>query len=377
MQCKNKGCARAIDDDSIYCKWCGTRQVREKRTKDTAPSVKQLPSGSWYCRIRVNGQDVSITRPTKAEAIAEATAVKLGGKQTDAPAKLSLSEAYDAYITDRSGTISPSTEAGYRRLARNTFQSLMPRQVGSLTADQIQREVSAMARTASAKYVRNAEGLLMSVLRQYRPDFTPRLLLPQKTKPDLRQLSDDEIGAVLAAFRGSEVELPVLMALWMGLRVSEILGAKLEDIRGGRLHICRAVVLDASGNATEKPPKTFSGDRWVDIPPCVETLLTALKRESGHIVTMSGAAIYKRFIRGLDAAGIPRCRFHDLRHANAAVMVRLGIDSRYAQERNGWASDRMYKQVYAYTMDDGMAAANAAINAYFADKMAMENQKSE
>lgn len=50
-------------------------------------------------------------------------------------------------------------------------------------------------------------------------------------------------------------------------------------------------------------------------------------------------------------------------------MVRLGIDSRYAQERNGWASDRMYKQVYAYTMDDGMAAANAAINAYFADKI--------
>ncbi len=268
MNCKNKGCARQIDDDSIYCKWCGTRQVREKRTKDTAPAVKQLPSGSWYCRIRVNGQDLSITRPTRAEAIAEATAVKLGGKQADAPAKMSLSEAYDAYITDRSGTISPSTEAGYRRLARNTFQNLMPRQVGSLTADQIQREVSAMAKTASAKYVRNAEGLLMSVLRQYRPDFTPRLLLPQKTKPDLRQLSDDEIGAVLAAFRGSEVELPVLMALWMGMR-------------------------------------------------------------------MSGSAIYKRFIRGLDAAGIPRCRFHDLRHANAAI------------------------------------------NAYFADKMAMENQKSE
>lgn len=32
MRCKNKGCARDIDADSVYCKWCGTRQVREKKT---------------------------------------------------------------------------------------------------------------------------------------------------------------------------------------------------------------------------------------------------------------------------------------------------------------------------------------------------------
>ena len=75
----------------------------------------------------------------------------------------------------------------------------------------------------------------------------------------------------------------------------------------------------------------------------------------------------------MDAAGIPRCRFHDLRHANAAIMVRLGIESKYAQERNGWSSDRMYKQVYAYTMDDKMADADKAINSYFGNKMTTEN----
>ena len=50
-------------------------------------------------------------------------------------------------------------------------------------------------------------------------------------------------------------------------------------------------------------------------------------------------------------------------------MVRLGIDSRYAQERNGWASDRMYKQVYGYTMDDKMQTVTQNINAYFANKI--------
>lgn len=90
---------------------------------------------------------------------------------------------------------------------------------------------------------------------------------------------------------------------------------------------------------------------------------------------LSGTAIYKQFSRLLEKSGIEHCRFHDLRHANAAVMVRLGIDSRYAQERNGWASDRMYKQVYGYTVQSGMQSAAASINEYFADAFANAEKK--
>ncbi len=45
------------------------------------------------------------------------------------------------------------------------------------------------------------------------------------------------------------------------------------------------------------------------------------------------------------------------------------VENKYAQERNGWASDRMYKQVYAYTMPDMMDAVDAAVNDYFANKL--------
>jgi integrase len=75
--------------------------------------------------------------------------------------------------------------------------------------------------------------------------------------------------------------------------------------------------------------------------------------------------------RILMTAGIEESvRFHDLRHVNAAVMVRLGVESRYEQERNGWSSVRMYKQVYAYTMHDKMDAVDESINTYFANKIA-------
>lgn len=379
LLCKNKGCGREIDADSVYCKWCGTRQVREKRTKSDAPTARQLPSGAWTCRVRIGGVDKPFTRPTKQEAIAAAMAYKHGLKapEKEIPA-MTLAEAYERYISARSGSISPSTEAGYKKLQRNTFKPLMQRQLSGITSEMIQREVSRMAKDGkSPKYIRNAEGLLCSVLKQYAPSLDRSVVLPQKQRVELRQLSDDEIGKIARAFSGSEMELPVLMALWMGMRLSEIRGAMFEDIEGNRLHVCRALVLDADGNDAEKPPKTFSGDRWIDIPQHIQTLLSASGRQTGRIVELSGAAIYKRFVRGLDAAGVPRCRFHDLRHANAAVMVRLGIESKYAQERNGWASDRMYKQVYAYTMDDEMSAVSAKMDAYFGNKMTTENQKSE
>lgn len=379
MICKNKGCAREIDADSVYCKWCGTRQVRERKTKDTAPTARQLPSGSWTCRVRVDGRDVSITRPTKAEAQAEAMAIKHGLKAPDTPrVTMTLAEAYAAYLKSREGVLSPSTVAGYKRLERNTFQRLMPMQLSAITSELIQREISAMVREGkSPKYVANAEGLLSSVLKQTMPDKQFSLHLPPKRKPNLRQPDDKEIGAIMAAFRGSAVELPVLMALWMGMRLSEILGARYEDIDGGKLHICRAVVLDENNQPAEKDSaKTYAGDRWVSVPGYIAQLIAATGRDSGPLVTFSGAAIYKRFVRTLDRAGIPRCRFHDLRHINAAVMVRLGVDSKYAQERNGWASDRMYKQVYAYAMSDQMAAINKSIDGYFGNKMTTGNQES-
>ncbi len=379
MICKNKGCAREIDGDSVYCKWCGTRQVREKKTKDAAPTARQLPSGSWTCRVRVDGRDISVTRPTKAEAQAEAMAVKHGLKTPDTPrVTMTLAEAYAAYLTSREGVLSPSTVAGYKRLERNTFQRLMPMQLSAITPELIQREISAMTKSKkSPKYIANAEGLLSSVLKQSMPEKQFSLHLPPKRKPNLRQPDDKEVGAIMAAFRGSAVELPVLMALWMGMRLSEILGARHEDIDGGKLHIRRAVVLDENNQPAEKDSaKTYAGDRWVSVPGYIAQLIEATGRDSGPLVTFSGAAIYKRFVRTLDQAGIPRCRFHDLRHINAAVMVRLGVDSKYAQERNGWASDRMYKQVYAYAMSDQMAAINKSIDGYFGNKMTTENQES-
>lgn len=375
-----KSCQREIPDISIYCMFCGEKVLKERRKRGEVrtPTAKRLPSGAWFCRVRVGGQDVSITRSTKEEAIAEAMAVKAGIKAPEkARSSMTLEQAYEKYIESRSGVISPSTEAEYKRLQKKSFQNLMKQPLSSITSEQIQREVGKLVKDGkSPKYIRNVEGLLISVLKQFAPETQVSIMLPQKQKVELRRIEDAEIGKLIAAFVGTELELPVLMALWMGMRMSEIRGARYEDIKDGKLHICRAIVSGVDGD-TVKPPKTFSGDRWVSIPAYIQSLIKATGRKEGYIVLLSSKMIYRLFVKGLENAGIPHCRFHDLRHANAAIMVRLGIESKYAQERNGWSTDRMYKQVYAYAMNDKMADTDRIINDYFGNKMATDIEKNE
>lgn len=76
MKCKN--CKRVIDDDSIFCKWCGERQIRERKKKDEikVPSPRQLKSGKWNIELRAEGQ--SITEDTAALCEAKARAIRAG-----------------------------------------------------------------------------------------------------------------------------------------------------------------------------------------------------------------------------------------------------------------------------------------------------------
>lgn len=341
------------------------------------PEPRKLPSGSWFVRVMIDGKSISITKPTKKECQMEAVALKTGIKKSAvAPDEITLKEAYKRHIAKNEAIWSPSTTAGYVRLARNTFQNLMEYQLKHIDSGMIQTEINAMKRQGySPKYVSNAVGFLKSILKVYAPGMVLDLTTPQKRKPDLRMLNDEEIKKVLQTAQGDMVELPVLMALWLGMRLSEIRGLKYKDIKNGRIHVCRAIVDDKAGAPQEKGTKTYSGDRWIDLPDYIASLIPAEGLPNDYIVTLSGQAIYKRFSRLLEKAGVEHCRFHDLRRANAAAMIRLGIDSKYAQQRNGWSTDYMYKQVYAYTMPDRMNEVNDAVNNYFCNKICNDTQK--
>jgi len=61
------------------------------------------------------------------------------------------------------------------------------------------------------------------------------------------------------------------------------------------------------------------------------------------------------FQKVLDQAGLPRMRFHDLRHSAASIMKALGVNDKVIQEVLGHASyksDQNYIHLLAEMVDD-------------------------
>lgn len=329
------------------------------------PKATKLPSGNWRVSIMLAGERVSITRRTKQAAEREAAALKSGLKSVQSKTSLTVTEAFDRYIESKSSVLSPSTIAGYRRIQKNLLPPIADIPLSVLTREQVQRWVNQLAQQGKKpKTVANAHGLLNAVLASYRPDMTLHTTLPQKVKADIHIPTEAEITAIFAAAKGTKYELPIMLAVWLGLRASEICGLRWEDIDGEYIMIRRAIVQGENG-PVEKGTKTYSGKRVIHLPPYIASLIQAQDHSQEHIVNMSGHAMYNGFERICAKAAVPHFRFHDLRHLNASVMLAIGVPDKYAQERMGHATNNMLKTVYQHTIQEEQQKFNVEIDRRF------------
>lgn len=341
--------------------------------KKRLPTPQKLPSGMWRCQIMVGGKRVSVVDETPGVAQAKAVALRAGLiEEKKSGPSMTVGQAIDQYIESKDAVLSPSTVAGYRRVRKNALQDLMTVKLSDLTQEGVQRAVNKMARIKSPKSVRNAHGLLSAVLAEYRPDMILRTTLPQKQKYDVSIPTDDDIERIIAAAKGTELELPVLLAIWLGLRASEIRGITWDCVSGDTIHIRQAIVEGESGPVI-KGTKTYSGDRKLRLPAYLLELISKQPRTDDYIVHMSGQALYKRFSRMCEKAGLQHYRFHDLRHANASIMLALGVPDKYAMERMGHATNNMLKTVYQHTMRSKQNEVADVVDNYFSKKLSQSD----
>jgi integrase len=329
------------------------------------PTAIKTPSGKWKIQVMVNGHRKAETFLSERDAIAWAASVKARAKELEKSVlDLTLKEAFSRHIASKENILSPSTIAGYQRIAKNAFPELMGKRIDSLTQEDVQRAVNRMSKDHSAKSVANAHGLLASVLSVYRPSFVLRTTLPQKDPNKVQIPTQQEIAALMLASRGTRMELPVWLAVWMGLRVSEIRGLTWDCIEDGRLHVKAAVVEGVNGPAFKKT-KTVSGDRFIPIPKEIMEIINRTPKTDSFLCHMSGQAIYKAFVRLCEKAGTRRYRFHDLRHASASVNMMVGMPNTYNQKRMGHKTDYMLKNVYLHTFDDVEARFSGLVDDYY------------
>lgn len=325
--------------------------------------AQKLPSGSY--RVRVYDSEtkkyISFTESTEDEALYQAMAWKTNRK-TKKIASLTIGEAIDEYISSKENILSPKTIYVYRQIRNNGLADLCHIPVEDITNQQIQASVNRLSLKRSAKTVRNAHGLLAAVLNVYAPDFRIRVTLP-KTQKKFKEFPD--VADIIKAIMDTNIEIPCLLALWLGLRMSEIRGAKKTDIKDGVLTIHSTIITVGGEHIEKESTKTYDSARQLCLPERLICLINDLPDNQIYLTPYSGQTIYLYFKRLLDANNLPPITFHDLRHMNASIMLALGIPDKYAMERGGWSNPSVMKSVYQHTFTAERKAVDEKIDSYF------------
>ena len=340
-------------------------RLRAKAAKLTNPKPVELPSGAWRCQVMVEGKRISIVDSDPEVAHAKVCAIRAGLVAQDGE-KLTITfgQALDGYISRNRNIFSPSTIAGYNRIAKNSIPDLLDIKMCDLTQSVIQMKVNNLAASKSPKTVRNVYGLISAVYYQCYPDKKLKIKLPQKTPHEIRIPTEKEIASIINASRGSKYELPILLAMWLGLRASEIRGITWDCIDGDKIHINKAIVQGEDG-AVLKATKSTSGDRWLKMPQRIKELIDAQPHIDEYVIHFSGQAMYKGFSRVCEKAGIKHYRLHDLRHVFASVSIALNMPMEYIRRDMGHKTDNMIKSVYGHMMEETRTQYSSAREAYY------------
>lgn len=345
--------------------------------------AKKLKSGNWNVVVYSHTDEAgkrhyeSFTAPTKKEAEYMAAAYRMERDRLKDVTRLSLGEAIDRYIEQKSAVLSPGTIDGYRKIRRTNFQSLMDVSIRKIEENTLQEAVYAeMRRPArrggqlSAKTIKNAYGLIVGVLGAYMPGKTYRVDLPKSPR---RIRSLPEPVDIWNAVKGDKIELAVLLAMWLSLTESEIRGLTKSGSIDGEYLTIRSVMIKAGGQDVIKPlGKTDTRIRRHRMPQYIHQLIDEV--DGDVICPFCPSVFLRRLHKCMDAAGLPRITFHDLRHVSASVMAVLQIPDKYAQERGGWATDHVMKTVYTETFSAERRRADDLVDSYFERLMQNEMQ---
>jgi integrase len=193
--------------------------------------------------------------------------------------------------------------------------------------------------------------------------------------PDRRvlPLSPEQVRVFLRAIEGDRLEALYLIAIGVGLRQGEILGLSWQDIdlESGTITV-RNALQRVDGKLRLVEPKSMTSRRVVPAPRIVLDALRAHRtrqlearllagsrwhddpRDLVFTTTvgtpMDGIAVTRRFQVLLAEAGLPRQRFHDLRHACASLLLAQGVPARVVMETLGHSQIGLTLNTYSHVI---------------------------
>ena len=193
-----------------------------------------------------------------------------------------------------------------------------------------------------------------------RPPYAPGRPITYLSAADLRRLleatRDDEFGPIYA------------LAATTGLRLGELLGLEWGDLHDGVLSVRRSLAKAHGGGWALAEPKTARSRRSFPLPLVARAALETQRTRQRFTRSAAGSAwqdrdglvftdaiggplgpeiVSRRFAKARDAAGVPRIRFHDLRHSAATTLLAGGVPLAVISEWLGHSGIAITASAYA------------------------------
>ncbi|HZA78966.1 MAG TPA: site-specific integrase [Acidimicrobiales bacterium] len=190
-----------------------------------------------------------------------------------------------------------------------------------------------------------------------------------------RAWSAEELRAFLTAARHHRLYAALHLAAHTGMRRGEVVGLKWSDLdrTASRLSISRTLQ-NVGGRPVEFGVKTRTSRRTVDLDHYTMRQLDRCRRRLRLDGLPQGAddwmfrnargrflnpeSVSQLFDRIVRRSGLPRIRFHDLRHTHASLLVAAGVPIKVVSERLGHAHPAFTMHTYQHLLP-GMSAAAA------------------
>ena len=189
------------------------------------------------------------------------------------------------------------------------------------------------------------------------PAAPVRLPRTSSVSRSARFLSVDRTREILKAMKGSWLYPIVYITLMYGLRRSEALGLRWSaiDFDLAEIRICHTIVKNLTVEAKDTT-KTDASYRTYPLLPEAADLLRPLRAGqplTGYVFHRDGGrylrpdTLTKGFQKALRQHGLPRLRFHDLRHATASILFDEGWSVPDVQHWLGHADIETTMNIYA------------------------------
>lgn len=182
--------------------------------------------------------------------------------------------------------------------------------------------------------------------------------LPRTQPPDRIVWTLDHARAFLVAVTGDDLEALWRLALLTGMRRGELLGLRWADLDldAGRLRVVNTRIT-IGATIVEGPPKTRASHRTLSLDARTTNLLRDRQDPSGHVFTdaegnpLAPGWVSRRFTEICTNAGLPRIRFHDVRHTSATLGLATGESLKAVSTRLGHADISVTANTYLQVPD--------------------------